>query len=109
MNETIISGRLTADIETREVKDHTIQRFQIACNDLKDEPLFLACECWNMNHLPRFLSKGSRVLLRGNLRENRWKTKDGETRSRLVLAGRKVEFLDPRKEEAKAAKAGVDF
>lgn len=103
MNQTIVSGNLTADIETRQVKEHTVAKFTVADNGVQDKPVFLPVEAWNMDHLPRYLKKGSRVLIQGHLKSNQWKTKEGEKRNQLVLAAQRVEFLDPsKKKEAPA-------
>ncbi len=103
MNQTLISGNLTADIETRQVNDQSVSQFTVAENGLKDRPFFLPVEAWNMDHLPRYLKKGSKVLVQGHLKTNQWKTKSGENRSKMVLAAQRVEFLDPARKEAAPA------
>lgn len=103
MNQTIISGNLTADIETRNLNDKTLASFTVADNGSQEKPVFLPVEAWNMDHLPRYLKKGSKVLIQGHLKTNQWKTKQGDSRSRLVLAAHRVEFMDsPKKESATA-------
>ena len=102
MNQTIISGNLTADIETRTLNDKMLASFTVAENGPQDKPVFLPVEAWNMDHLPRYLKKGSKVLIQGQLKTNQWKTKQGDSRSRLVLNAHRVEFLDPAKKEKAA-------
>lgn len=103
MNHTVISGNLTADIETRTIKDRSVSNFTVADNSQRDKPLFLPVEAWNMDHLPRYLSKGSKVLVQGVLKQEQWKTREGEQRSRMVLSAQRVEFLDPAPRAEKAA------
>lgn len=93
MNTLIVSGNLTADIETRAVGDHQVHNFTIAINQ-GDRTTFLPSEAWDMPHLERFLHKGSKVLVRGCLKQNDWETDKGERRSRLVATAYEVEFLD---------------
>jgi len=101
MNQAIVSGNLTADIESRTIGENTVSKFTVAENGNRDKPLFLRVEAWNMDHLSRYLGKGSKVLVQGNLKMDQWKTKEGESRSRMVLSAQRVEFLDPAKKEGK--------
>ncbi|CAA6677492.1 MULTISPECIES: single-stranded DNA-binding protein [unclassified Lentimonas] len=95
MNQTILSGNLTAEIETREVGEQHLSKFTLACNE-GDRVVFLPVECWNMPHLADYLSKGSKVLVSGSLKQDNWETEGGEKRSRILLTGYKVEFLSPQ-------------
>ncbi|MFP4158012.1 MAG: single-stranded DNA-binding protein [Opitutales bacterium] len=99
MNQTIITGNLTADIETREIQvrgvgEQQISQFTVACNE-GERVIFMPVEAWNMPHLGQYLFKGSKVLLSGALKQDKWETEAGEKRSRIVLTAYKVEFLDP--------------
>ena len=94
MNQTVISGNLATDIESRQVNDKTVCKFTVAHNNGDREATFLPVEAWEMNHLPKYLGKWSKVVIQGNLKQERWKTKDGANRSRLVLTARQVEFMD---------------
>jgi len=49
--------------------------------------------------LEKYTSKGSRILVCGNLRQDRFDTKDGKKASRVVIEIRDVEFLDSKKAE----------
>ena len=98
MNQTIMTGNLTADIETLDVGEQHLSKFTLACNE-GERVVFIPVEAWNMPHLEEYLSKGSKVLLSGALKQNNWETDDGEKRSRIVLTAYKVEFLDPAPEK----------
>lgn len=106
MNQTIITGNLTADIESRQVGEQALCTFTVACNE-GDRVVFMPVEAWNMPHLPEYLFKGSKVLLSGSLKQDNWETDGGEKRSRIVLTAYKVEFLDPAPstEQARPASA----
>lgn len=101
MNQSVLSGNLTADIETREFGENHVSNFTVACNQ-GEKTTFLPVEAWNMEHLADYLGKGSKVLVSGSLRQNQWETKEGEKRSRIVLKAYQVEFLDPPAEKPKA-------
>lgn len=51
------------------------------------EPTFLDCSCWRQlaENVAGSLSKGSRVVVAGRLRTDRWENAEGEKRSRMVL------------------------
>lgn len=95
MNQTILSGNLTADIETREVGEQHLSKFTLACNE-GDRVVFLPVEGWNMAHLADYLSKGSKVLVSGSLKQDNWEAESGEKRSRILLTAYKVEFLSSK-------------
>lgn len=94
MNQTIITGNLTADIESRDIGEQHLSKFTVACNE-GERVVFMPVEAWNMPHLPEHLFKGSKVLLSGSLKQDSWENDAGEKRSRIVLTAYKVEFLDP--------------
>lgn len=101
MNQSILSGNLTADIETRTVGEQHVSKFTLACNQ-GEKATFLPVEAWNMEHLSEYLGKGSRVLVSGFLKQDNWEGKDGSKRSRIVLSAYQVEFLDPPAEKPQA-------
>jgi single-strand DNA-binding protein len=105
MNQTVLTGNLTADIETREIKsrdqrsdDQHLSKFTLACNE-GERVVFMPIEAWNMPHLAEYLFKGSKALISGSLKQENWETEDGDKRSRIVLTAHKVEFLDPAPEQ----------
>ena len=51
-----------------------------------------------MAHLADLLSKGSKVLVSGSLKQDSWEAESGEKRSRILLTAYKVEFLSPKAE-----------
>lgn len=106
MNQTIMTGNLTADIETRDIRSKSqrdsgeqhLSKFTLACNE-GDRVVFIPVEAWNMPHLAEYLHKGSKALISGALKQDNWETDAGEKRSRIVLTAYKVEFLDPAPEQ----------
>jgi len=98
--ETIITvvGNLTADPELRytqgglAVANFTIastpRSFDRASNDWKDgEALFLRASCWRefAEHVAGSLTKGSRVIAQGRLKQRSYETKEGEKRTSIEL------------------------
>jgi single-strand DNA-binding protein len=98
--ETIITvvGNLTADPELRYTQNglavanftiaSTPRNFDRATNDWKDgEALFLRASCWRefAEHVAGSLTKGSRVVATGRLKQRSYETKEGEKRTSIEL------------------------
>jgi len=98
--ETIVTvvGNLTADPELRytqgglAVANFTIastpKTFDKQSNDWKDgDALFLRASCWRefAEHVAGSLTKGSRVVATGRLKQRSYETKEGEKRTSIEL------------------------
>jgi single-strand DNA-binding protein len=98
--ETIITvvGNLTADPELRYTQNglavanftiaSTPRSFDRASNDWKDgEALFLRASCWRefAEHVAGSLTKGSRVIAQGRLKQRSFETQQGEKRTVIEL------------------------
>ncbi|GAA4044532.1 MULTISPECIES: single-stranded DNA-binding protein [Agromyces] len=98
--ETIITvvGNLTADPELRytqsglAVANFTIastpRTFDRQANEWKDgEALFLRASCWRefAEHVAGSLTKGTRVIASGRLKQRSYETKEGEKRTSIEL------------------------
>ena len=98
--ETIITvvGNLTADPELRYTQNglpvanftiaSTPRSFDRAANEWKDgEALFLRASVWRefAEHVAGSLTKGSRVIATGRLKQRSYETKEGEKRTSIEL------------------------
>src|ERR1051325_6044228 len=98
--DTIITvvGNLTADPELRYTQNgvavanftiaSTPRNFDRASNDWKDgEALFLRASVWRelAEHVAGSLTKGSRVIATGRLKQRSYETKEGERRTSIEL------------------------
>ncbi len=98
--ETVITvvGNLTADPELRYTQNglavanftiaSTPRNFDRASNDWKDgEALFLRASVWRefAEHVAGSLTKGSRVIATGRLKQRSYETKEGEKRTAIEL------------------------
>lgn len=99
-NETVITvvGNLTADPELRFTKQGTaVANFTVAStartfdktrNEWVDgDPLFLRCSVWReyAEHVAASLTKGTRVIVQGNLKQRSWQDEQGNNRTVLEL------------------------
>jgi single-strand DNA-binding protein len=98
--ETVITvvGNLTSDPELRYTQNglavanftiaSTPRSFDRAANDWKDgEALFLRASVWRefAEHVAGSLTKGSRVIATGRLKQRSYETKEGEKRTSIEL------------------------
>ena len=93
-----IIGNLTADPEVKVTDSgQALARFTVAstprtfdrdANQWKDgTSTFFRCAAWRTlaEHVADSLTKGSRVVLSGRIRQHDWKTPEGENRSMLAV------------------------
>ncbi|KUN75648.1 single-stranded DNA-binding protein [Streptomyces griseoruber] len=93
-----IIGNLTADPELKFTEGGAaLARFTVAStprtfdrqsNQWKDgTSTFFRCAAWRQlaEHVTESLTKGSRVVLSGRIRQHDWKTPEGENRSMLAV------------------------
>ncbi|MFL6144908.1 MAG: single-stranded DNA-binding protein [Labedaea sp.] len=91
--EITLAGTLTADPELRFTPNGiAVSNFTVATNDRRFDKdtntwkdgsaTFLRCTIWRQpaEHVGESLSKGTRVLLTGTLRQREWETDTGEKR-----------------------------
>jgi single-strand DNA-binding protein len=98
--ETVIAvvGNLTSDPELRYTQNGlAVANFTVAStprtldrqsNEWKDgEALFLRCSVWRefAEHVASSLTKGSRVIVQGRLKQRSYETKEGEKRTSFEL------------------------
>src|SRR5262245_877314 len=89
-----VNGNLTDDPELRFLESGTAMvKFRVASTPRvqdrdgggwKDgDPLFLTCTAWRdlAEHIAESLSKGTRVIVTGRLRQSFWQTPEGDKRS----------------------------
>ena len=115
MPDTVITvvGNLTADPELRytqsglAVANFTIastpRNFDRASNEWKDgEALFLRASCWRefAEHVAGSLTKGTRVIASGRLKQRSYETREGEKRTSIEL---EVDEIGPSLRYATAA------
>ena len=96
-NSTVtLVGNLTEDPELRFLPSGIASvKLRVAVNDrhrtsngeVKDESHFYTCAVWGQQaeNVAESLEKGHRVLVGGSLKQRRWKTESGKSRSTVEL------------------------
>lgn len=103
MNSVIISGRLTADPELKTTSNKIpVCTFIVAVDrNSKDEAAdFPAVVAWRQTaeFVTKYLTKGRRIIVKGELRTRTYKDKDGNNRKVTEIQAERVEFADSPKQ-----------
>lgn len=104
MNKVIISGNLTKEPELTEAGSSVICKNSIAINrKYKDveETLFFDIEVWNKTaeFLVNYATKGTKVLVEGELRNNSYTNKEGVNISKTVINVFNLELAGGKQKE----------
>lgn len=97
MKNIVMSGRLCADPETKEVGEqhNKLTKFRLANNDSdKNNGEFYDVACWNKqaDFAQGFLKKGSKVYVQGTFNNESYKDAEGKRRTHFSITAVRVEF-----------------
>lgn len=116
MNKVYLIGNLTRDPETSETSGGvTLCRFAIAVNrnyqaaDGTRDTDFFNVTVWRQlgENCGKYLKKGSKVAVVGQLQTRTYDDKDGNRRTAIDVVASEVEFLTPKSADALADDAAV--
>jgi len=96
MNKVILLGNLTHDPVLRVTGvGKSVCTIRIAVNNRKGDPLYIDVVTWEglADNCEKYLSKGRKVLVEGQLKINQWKDKEGNDKSKPEVNAFSVEFL----------------
>lgn len=108
MNKIVLIGNLTHDPETRSTPNGvTVCSFTIAVNRRfasqggEKQTDFFRINAWRQlgDLCARYLTKGRKVAVIGELQARTYEAKDGTTRLSLDVSADEVEFLSPKGQE----------
>ena len=96
MNSVVLTGNLTNDPK---VKDSKVATFTMAWNK-GDKGNFFDCIAFDKKAelVEKYCKKGNKILIRGELAQDRWQAQDGSTRSSVKIIVQEIEFLSKREE-----------
>ena len=105
LNNLSILGRVTKPLELRYLQNGTaVLNFDIA-NSIKvrdnEVTTFLRCVCYGRSAevINQFVSKGDRVLLQGELRQNNYQDFSGATKTYHYLQVNSFDFIESKNRE----------
>lgn len=103
MNVVCFDGNIVREPELRIFEGGTeVCNLCVAVNDYsggKEHTHYIDVCAWGKTgaNTKEFTKKGDRVLVTGRLQQDRWKNKDGQSRSRIKVVAAKIDFLGSRK------------
>ena len=99
-NVTILTGRITKDLELKQAGQTTVTNFSLAVDNpfKRDDTSFFDVVAFGKTAelLNNYCSKGSKILVEGNLKQDRFTDKEGKNRSVVRVVANRVEFLDSK-------------
>ena len=112
MQKIYIIGNLTTDPEKRATNNGTsVTSFTIAVNRRgKEQTDFFRINTWRglADTCAKFLAKGRKVAVVGELQARTYEAKDGKTKVSLDVQADEVEFLSPAEAKPTANQPKVD-
>lgn len=94
----IALGNLTRDAESRMAGESEVAKFGIAVNGYKNSVEFFDCELWKPGRVVEYLTRGTQVLVEGEIQTDAWE-KDGEKKSRKFVRVLKVQLCGGKRRE----------
>lgn len=99
-NSVILTGRITKDLELKQAGQTQVTNFSIAVDNpfKKDDASFFDIVAFGKTAvlLNNYCGKGSKILIEGNLKQDRFQDKQGNNRSAVRVITNRVEFLDSK-------------
>lgn len=99
-NVTLLTGRITKDLELKQAGQTTVTNFSLAVDNpfKKDDTSFFDVVAFGKTAelLNNYCSKGSKILVEGNLKQDRFTDKEGNNRSVVRVVANRIEFLDSK-------------
>lgn len=104
INNVVIMGRLTKDVEERKTSaGKTVCSFCIALNDdyNKDKTYFLDIIAWDKKaeFVTKYFRKGSMIAVQGRLTTRTWEDKNGTKHKAVEIVADSVSFCGEKKAE----------
>ena len=99
-NLTILTGRITKDLELKQAGQTQVTNFSLAVDNpfKKDDTSFFDIVAFGKTAqlLNNYCGKGSKILIEGNLKQDRFQDKEGHNRSVVRVIANRIEFLDSK-------------
>lgn len=101
MNETILIGRISTDLELKEVNSNKLVNFNVAVNRQDNKTDFIPCVCFNQiaENLCKYQKKGNLIAVKGSIRQNEYLDKEGNKRYSFNVLASRVQFLEASNKE----------
>ena len=116
MNNCILHGRLTRDVDCKYFGETAISQITIAVdggiNKKTGEKLtdFITCKAFNKTAetISNYFAKGNEIIVQGAFKTDKWE-KDGQKHSRSYILVNRVEFCGSKKYEQEISDEEIPF
>ncbi|MGV3187222.1 single-stranded DNA-binding protein [Staphylococcus hyicus] len=99
-NSVILTGRITKDLELKPAGQTQVTNFSMAVDNpfKRDDASFFDIVAFGKTAelLNNYCGKGSKILIEGNLKQDRFQDKQGNNRSAVRVIANRIEFLDSK-------------
>ena len=90
VNLMVLQGRLTKDVEMKNVAGASLCNFTVAQSEKykdKETQLFMDCQAWRdtADFINKYFTKGQEIIVVGKLHTEKWQDKDGNNRSNIRM------------------------
>ncbi len=111
MNQVVIEGNVVRDSQVREtsrgtrvcvIPMATNRRYRDFKGESQDEVAFFDVEAWGENfssRTVRLAKKGIGLRVVGRLKQDRWKTQEGKSTSKVYIVAEHIDFQHPKTED----------
>lgn len=115
MNRIILMGRLTKDPEVRYggANNTAVAKYTLAVDrrfkrEKEPDADFITCVSFGKagEFVEKYLRKGTKVVVEGELQNNNWTDKDGNKRYDFQVVTSGVEFAESKKSDSQPAPSG---
>ncbi len=98
INQVVLVGRLTNDVELKQSQSATIASFNLAVNGFKDQTDFIRCTAFNKTAeiLNQYSHKGSRIGVTGRIHAYSYDKQDGSKAYVTEVTVNSVQLLDSK-------------
>ena len=109
LNNVILQGRLTKDIEVRYTTTQipvasftlAVERNHVSGSERVTDFVDIVAWRGTAEFVQKYFSKGSMMIVEGSLQSRKWQDKNGNSRVNWEVIADHVHFVDSRKQEAK--------
>lgn len=99
-NSVILTGRITKDLELKPAGQTQVTNFSMAVDNpfKRDDASFFDIVAFGKTAelLNNYCGKGSKILIEGNLKQDRFQDKQGNNSSAVRVIANRIEFLDSK-------------
>lgn len=108
MNNVVLIGRITKDLELRyTTNDKAVCNFDIAVNRTytneagEREADFISCQIWGTQaeNLRNYQRKGNLIAVEGSIRVDKYQNENGENRYKFFILANSIEYLSTKVSE----------